>query len=143
MMFKSEAQLKKYILTKCKTALIQTEQKVYMILEEHVRRFYGEYSPTMYKRTLQFYKGLVASEVVSTGNGYKAEVYFDMSRMNHPRDDWSEEEIFENVMTGTFPHGGWQPAGGTGIWTTAEPVIKAEAIQDLKRALIANGIPIR
>ena len=55
----------------------------------------------------------------------------------------SEEEIFENVMKGKFPHGGWQPAGGTGIWTTAEPVIKAEALNDLKKALIANGIPIK
>lgn len=143
MVFNSEAELKKYILSRCEKAVAQAEKKIYRLIEEHVKRFYGEYDPIMYKRTLQFYKGLVASDVISTGNGYEAEVYFDMSKMNHPREDWSEEKIFENVMTGAFPHGGWEPAGGTGIWITAKPAVDAEALQDLKKALIANGIPIR
>ena len=115
MVFESEAQLKKYILDKSKIAVAQAEQKVYKIIEDFVKKYYAEYSPVEYLRTSQFYRSLVKSDVKLVGNSVEAEVYFDLSKINYPdpamtASGWwadrnaSNEEIFENTLTGAYPH---------------------------------------
>lgn len=154
MTFKTTDQIKQYVLSKMKDSLAETQKKIDYILREFITKFYGEYSPVEYERTYQLFNSYVKTDVVPTGTGYKATIYFDASTMNHylkglqgygyyNNVGWSEETILETALVGSSPHGGYAPAGGTGIWTGAMPVITQEAYDYLKNALIKNGIPIR
>ena len=147
MVFENEAQLKSFLLLGCRNAVAQSLEKVYKILDMFVKEFYADYDPVMYERTYQLYRSLVKTDVYSIGNGYEAEVYFDLSSLGY--------------VTGAKPSGGQVMAaaasGGHGaaglrvvpgnsgadIWNTAIPALSTEVIEILKEELIAQGIPIR
>lgn len=156
MIIKNEAQLKELLMAKCKNALLKSQEQIYQIINRFIKDFYTEFSPEMYERTYQLYQSLVKSEIVSTGNGYEAHVYFDIGALDHyshsirvngnvytyeGKHKWSEQQILDTALTGDLPHGGH--AGGTAIWTKALSKLNAEAINTLKRMLISEGIPIK
>lgn len=163
MVFKNEAELKKYILAKCKNAIIKSQAQVYQIIDRFVKQFYVEFTPEMYERTYQLFRSLVKGDIVSTSNGYEAYVYFDVDMLDHyvhtirvkksngktytysysGKHDWSEQDILNNAMTGSSPHGGYADAGGQPIWVESLEVLSTEAIEVLKRMLISEGIPIK
>ena len=101
----------------------------------------------MYERTYQLLSSLVESRITSTGNGYRAEIYFDASRLDYsmklvngkpiPNRGWSSEKTLNAAMTGS--HGGY--AAGTAIWDESETVLNSDMINILKRSLISAGIP--
>ena len=153
MIVKNEAQLKKMLLQKCKVAVALAEEKIHRIIDRVLEEFYAEYDPVEYRRTYQFLNSLVTTGVKETINGYEAEIYFDLSKINYPdpaqglsgkwhRKEATDKEIFDNNLTGANPHG-WYPVGGTPVWTNAFPIIDANAIDILKQELIAQGIPIK
>ena len=141
--FKTQKELEDAILKRCKIAVAQTEEFVYDIIKETLDKFYGEYMPSLYIRTEQILRSAVKTGVVSTGKGWKAEVYFDVGSLNHPTGNWSEPEILSTVMIGNAPHGGWEPAGGTPVWTTSINEISPKIFDEIKRNLIKAGIPVR
>ena len=156
MIIKNEAQLKELLMAKCKNALVKSQEQIYQIIDRFIKEFYAEFSPEMYERTYQLYRSLVKSDIVSTGNGYEAHVYFDIDALDHyshtirvhgktytyeGKHKWSEQQILDNALTGDLPHGGH--AGGTAIWTEALSMLNTEAINTLKRMLISEGIPIK
>lgn len=142
--FSSTNELRNYILSKSRVAMVAAQEKVYRILEEFVQRFYGEFDPVMYERTYQLFRSMVKADIKSTGNGWAAEVYFDKTQMDHSlKSVWTEEQILHTALVGAYPHGGYKPAGGTGIWTSAMPVISKEAMDALKEELIKAGIPVK
>ena len=157
MVFKNEAELKKHILAKCKNAIIKSQAQVYQIIDRFVKQFYAEFTPEMYDRTYQLFQSLVKGDIKSTPNGYEAYVYFDVDMLDHyvhtikvngktysysGKHDWSEQDILDNALTGSLPHGGYAGAGGQSIWNEALSVLNTEAIEVLKRMLISEGIPI-
>ncbi len=153
MIFNSKEQFETYVLKKCEKAVAQAERQVYDVIKKFLDKFYGEYTPVEYNRTEQFLRSLVKSDVKIMGNQVVAEVYFDLSKINYPDPaqgksgrlhdrQATNEEILKNTLTGVYPHGWYEPAGGTGVWTGAFPVIDANAIEYLKNELIASGIPI-
>lgn len=148
--FNSVAELKSYIIKRMQPAVRNVQEKVHQIMFNWLNAFYGEYDPSVYIRTFQVLDSLVKTNVVSTGNGYEGEVYFDLNALSHPRQyigqdgrtvyaNWDEGTILNSVMTGST-HGG--VVGGTAVWTEAMSVITPECIQWLKQELIAAGIPI-
>lgn len=154
MIFKSEKQLKEFLLTKCKAAVVQTEEKVHRIIDDCLQQFYNEFQPDEYIRTEQLLHSLVKSDVKSTGNGFEAEVYFDVNSLNyqngwietmsgHGYANWDKDTILEVVMTGSYsglPHGGHED--GTAIWT--ESIKRLGDIWNLlEQELRAQGIPIK
>lgn len=158
MVIKNEAQLKQILLAKCKNAVIKAQEQIYQIIHRFIKAFYVEddFSPEMYERTYQLLSSLVKSEIISTGNGYQARVYFDVDKLDHYRHTikshgkkytyegkhkWGEQQILDTALTGGLPHGGH--AGGTQIWYEALSQLNAEAINTLKRMLISEGIPIK
>lgn len=145
MVFKNEAQLKSFLLSKCQNALIKAQEQVYQIIDRFVKEFYAEFSPEMYERTYQLYRSLVKSDVVPTGNGYKAEVYFDVSSLVYTSGSSPSGEQVMNAAAygGHGAEGLHIIAGGTGIWDEPKQILNAEAINILKRMLISEGIPIR
>lgn len=146
MVFKNEAQLKSFLLSKCQNALIKAQEQVYQIIDRFVKEFYAEFSPEMYERTYQLYRSLVKSDIVSTGNGYKAEVYFDLSSLDYVTGSRpSGEQVMGAAEWGRHGAMGLAVADfkGTSIWHEPLEILNAEAINILKRMLISEGIPIR
>lgn len=149
MVFKNEAQLKSFLLAKCKNALMKSQEKVYQIIDKFVKEFYADYSPEMYERTYQLYHSLVKSDIVPTGNGFKAEVYFDLDSLyyitgNQP----TGKEVMAAASQGL--HGAMGDNllyvyGNTdvGIWYDPLRKLNTEAINILKNMLIAEGVPIK
>lgn len=151
MVFKNEAQLQSYLLAKCKSAVVQAETKVHKTIDGCLQRFYSEFDPDEYIRTSQLLHSLVRSGIKSTGNGFAAEVYFDIGSLNYQRGvvptqhgtgfaAWDRETVLKVAMESGVPHGGY--AGGTAIWT--ESMIRLGNIFELlKQELIKQGIPIK
>ena len=149
MTFNSVEALKSYILQHSATAIKLAQERVYLIIDRFVKQYYAEFTPETYERTYQLFKSLVKSDIISTGNGWVAEVYFDlealdsaMKRINGvevPNKGWSEEKTLEAAAHGS--HGGW--IEGTAIWDEPLSILNTEAYNILKRSLIDAGISIR
>lgn len=155
MVFKNEKELEIFILAKCKTAIVQVENKIHKIIDDCLKQFYGEFEPDEYIRTEQLLHSLVRSEVKLDGkNGYKAEVYFDIDGLNYQNGrietkngygyaNWDKDTILDVVMTGSYsglPHGGH--AKGTAIWSKSQAMI-GDVWKLLEQELRAQGIPIK
>lgn len=165
MTFNSIDELKNYILSRSKVAIEQAKEKVYDKIAEFLFKFYEEFEPDVYVRTYQLLCSLVKTDVKSTGNGWVAEVYFDLGALNYSKrivpqgqpwssyakpentfhkENWGKENdawVLETAMTGALPHGGY--AGGTAIWTESMKILNAEKRSLLKNALIDAGIPVK
>ena len=146
MVFKNEAELKTFLLKKCKNALIKSHQQVYQIIDRFVKEYYAYYSPEMYERTYQLYRSLVKSDIVATANGYEAQVYFDLSSLDYVTGSSpSGEQVMQAAEWGRHGAMGLSVADfkGTSIWHEPLEIINAEAVNILKKMLISEGIPIK
>lgn len=159
MVFKNEKELERFVLKKCRLALIKAEDEIYKILKDFLRKFYMDYEPDSYQRTYQLLQSLVQSRVVSDGKGYKAEVYFALDNLSYAGGNPSGEQVMDAASQGLHGAIGDIPnsrynskfqyiEGDTGVsvWNGAKGPIKildAKAIEILKDMLIAEGIPIK
>lgn len=150
MTFKDEKQLEKFLLQKCKAAVAEAEQKVHQVIDRCLDQYYGEFKPDEYIRTYQLLHSLVKSGVAPDGNGFKAIVEFDASKMNYQTGvvplqsggtgyaTWGAAEVLDTAMHGS--HGGY--IDGTAIWDTSLAVL-GDIYKLLERELKAQGIPIK
>ncbi len=164
MVFKNEEELKRFLLHKCRNALAKSQEKVYEIVDKFLNDFYADYTPSptyvdwdgkvksktyYYQRTYQLLHSLVKAEVVPTGNGYEARVYFDYSSLSYPDGNQpSGAEVMAAAAQGL--HGAIgsnfqyvSGNSGVGIWNDPIRELDAKAIGILKSMLIAEGIPIK
>lgn len=167
MKFKNTEQLKKYLMSHMKNAIQKSQQQVYQILDRFMKEYYAEYDPIIYERTYQLYKSLVKTDVVQTGNGYKAYVYFDATNLDYQIKHFTQIQDVNGYMnpfthrfseSGTFAnpsgdaektlesamhglHGGKIP--GTNIWGESTVILHREMFNILKRMLISEGIPVK
>lgn len=145
MTFHSVEELKQYILSRSQNALQKATEQVYQIINRFVKEFYAEYSPSMYDRTYQLYQSLVKTDVEVSGNGCTAYVYFDFSSLVYMTGSQPSGSQVMNAAAygGHGAEGLHVIAGGTGIWSEPMQILSTEAIEILKRMLIAEGIPIK
>lgn len=146
MVFKNEEQLKSFLLQKCKNALIKSQEQVYQIINRFVKEFYAEYNPEMYERTYQLFSSLVKSDIIQTGSGYEAQVYFGLSSLDYVTGARpSGEQVMGAAEWGRHGAMGLAVADfkGTSIWHEPLEILNAQAINILKKMLISEGIPIR
>ena len=150
-------EIDKDIFSKLERATINVNDWVQETFLNTIDKFYGEYTPVSSKRFNQITTqgAFVPLEVRGTGNGYEGETRFDASRMNHPTSyigkkgftverEWSEEEILDNVLIGSYPHGGYEFASGnTAIWTESMNEIDPKAERRLVEELKKSGLPIK
>lgn len=151
MTFKNEKQLRDFLLQKCKVAIVSAEEKVHRTIDDCLKQFYAEFDPDEYIRTSQLLHSLVRSGVKSTGDGFEAEVYFDVGLLNYQKGvvptqhgtgfaTWDSETVLRVAMESGVPHGGH--VSGTAIWT--ESMVRLGNIFELlKQELINQGIPIK
>lgn len=154
MIFKSEEQLKSYVLEKCKIAVSNSEQKIHNTIDSFLNNYYGEFKPEEYIRTNQLLHSLVRTGVKSVGNGFEAEVYFDVGKLNYEQGlmplqhtpehgrygwaTWDGAKVLDTAMNGS--HGGY--VGGTPIWSSSMSQL-GDIIGLLLKELKAQGIPIK
>lgn len=159
MVFKNESQLKSFLLAKCKSAITMAQDQVYQIIDDYMQMFYADYSPDPsrggYERTYQLMRSLVKTEVISTGNGYTAFVFFDIDGLRYETGgrpsmqqvmDAAEQGLHGAI--GDIPNSDKQfkyVHGKTGVdvWITPREVLKEEGYRILEEMLIANGVPVR
>ena len=129
MVFKNEAQLRKFLMEKCTKAVANAQKKVHKEFADNLNQFYGEYNPREYIRTNALFNSLKVTGIKRVGNQYMSsvttEIYFDNPSWMHgwvPLQSgdfgysyWTDNYIFDVAMTGKHPHGGYQT--GTAIWT--------------------------
>lgn len=149
MTFNSMDELKNYILSKSEVAIKLAQEEVYKIIDKFVKQYYEEYTPEVYERTYQLYRSLVKSDIKSDGNGWVAEVYFDLGALDYhikmlngkeyPNKGWSEQKTLSSAAHGH--HGG--KFAGTAIWD--DPMIEFWKTKSdiLKMALLDAGIPVK
>lgn len=161
MVFKNEKELEKFILSKCRDALAKTQEKVYQIIDRFLNDFYNDYDPSSYSRTEQLLHSLVKSEIIQSGKGYEAKVYFDLDGLLYDGYNPTGEQVMAAASKGLHGAIGKLPRkpifgsgiefqyfdGETGVsvWDGEKGPIKildAKAIKILKDMLIAEGIPI-
>ena len=147
MVFRNESQIKAFLLSKCKNALSQAQNKIYAIIKRFLVEFYQDYDPELYDRTNQLLHSLVKSDVIQTATGYKACVYFDLSSIDYI---YGAQPSGEQVMSAAAE--GWHGAdgllvksGNTGvsIWNDPMEILNAEAFNILEKMMIDEGIPIK
>lgn len=147
MLFKNEAQLRSFLMIGIRDAVEQAQEKIYQILDMFVKEYYSDYSPELYERTYQLYRSLVKTDVYSNGNGYEAQVYFDLSSLNYVTGaNPSGEQVMEAAAYGGHGAEGLRVVfGNTGadIWNGVIPVLSTEAYEILREELIAQGILVR
>lgn len=132
MVFKNEAQLKKFLLSKCERAVENTKEKVYREISGNLNQFYTEFQPEEYIRTGALFNALEVTGIKRAGNQHMnrvdAEIYFNTPHYEqgvmplqhtpeHGMYGWASatgEEVLDMALTGRKPHGGY--AAGTAIW---------------------------
>lgn len=155
MVFKNERELERFVLRKCRQALIKSQEEVYKILKDFLRKFYMDYSPS-FNRTYQLLQSLVQSRVVSDGRGYKAEVYFDLDSLSYGYNHPTGEEVMKAASQGLHGAIGIIPDPrpsceyqyfegnmGVSVWDDPVKILDATAIKMLVDMLKAEGIPIK
>lgn len=154
MTFKNQKELESFLLRKCQNAIIQAEEKVHKVIDSCLRQFYNEFEPNEYIRTSQLFHSLVRSGIKSTINGFEAEVYFDIGKLNYKTGEiptqhgtgyatWDAETVLRVAMTGDYggkPHGGYMT--GTAIWTESFNRL-GDIWTLLEKELKKQGIPIK
>ena len=159
MVFKNEKELERFILSKCRSALTKTQERVYRIIDKFLNDFYNDYDPSSYTRTEQLLHSLVKSEIIQSGKGYEAKVYFDLDGLSYAGGNPSGEQVMEAASQGLHGAIGDIPnskynskfqyiEGNTGVsvWDGAKGPVKildAKVIEILKDMLIAEGILIK
>lgn len=150
--FGSGAEIKSYIIAQMKPAVKEVQEKVRKTFEDYLYAYYGEYQPVVSERTWQLFDSLVKTNVVRTGNGWSASVYFDIGALHHPESywsndwfvekKWSEDEIMTTALTSGTHGGTWTGVEGLKIWDESHDCISKEWLKWFKSALIAAGIPV-
>lgn len=145
MAFYTTNQLIRSVKSGMKKAIIKEQEKVFKVLDEFIDKFYSSYTPEMYERTFQLYRSLVKSDVQSSGNGFIAYVYFDLSSLSYS----TGAKPNGSQVVSAAAHGGHGAEvllvveGSVGIWDDPLAVISPKIYNSLKQSLIDNGIPIR
>lgn len=154
MTFKNEKEIERFLLKKCRLALIKAQEKVYLIIKDFLRQYYNAYDPEVYERTYQFLQSLVQSRIVSEGKGYKAEVYFNLDYIYDTGGRPTGEQVFAAANKGLHGAIGKIPNSDKyfkyvsgdiiiGVWDDPLQMLNAQAIEILKNMLVAEGIPIK
>ena len=137
-------QIKQDLAKKVIKAMENIKLQVRDIIYKSCMDYYNEYNPRMYQRTFQIAQAIynMADAAIKTRMvGASFEIYIDASMFNHPKDEWSEEQILNSVMSQGI-HGKGK-TDGTAVWTESMAVIDPKIKEIVKQNLIAAGIPIQ
>lgn len=145
MVFKTKNQLESFLIKKCASAIQQTRDEIYKVLDSELHNFYSEYEPK-YIRTQQLLHSLVKTNVVKMGNAVMAEVYFDVDSLNYT----SGGQPLGSDVVDAAAHG-WHgatggfyyiPVGG-GIWDSPMAKLDKEIVNKIVDKLKAMNVPLK
>lgn len=172
MTFDNMDEVERYVMEQAKDSLEWMQLKVYDIIRKFLNKYYDEFSPEFYERTYQLFSSLVMTDIKKYGNGYIAEVYFDLSKLDY---SMKKFEYWRDYTTGMYynpfnrshmSESYWFPnsnhseqktlssamvgslphggkVGGTAIWIESIREIHSKFVPLFKEELIRYGIPVR
>lgn len=149
MVFKNEKQLKDFLLAKCQSALIKTQEKVYQIIDNMLEAYYADYTPNPdkggYERTKQLLHSCVKGNIVRTANGFETEIYFKDYRYSTGKNPTSEQVINTAAqgLHGVADGDGWLYVAGDNYLSIWDDYLQSDAMDMLVNELRAQGIPIK
>ena len=149
MTFKNEKQLKQFLMEKCKSALIKTQEEVYQIIDNMLEAYYADYTPDPdkggYERTKQLLHSCVKGDIIPTKNGFKTEVYFKDYRYATGKNPTSEQVINTAAqgLHGVADGDGWLYVAGDNYLSIWDDFLQSDAMEMLINELRAQGIPIK
>ena len=136
--FRTEAELKNYILKHSRVAVEIAKEQVWQIVDRNLKQYYAEFEPKHYDRTEKLLRSLIDDGVKFSGNGWDGSVYFDSSTMNYTTGSWDGDKVLRVAAHGS--HGGY--AQGTAIFYDSDMEVFERHVDILKSALIQAGIPV-
>lgn len=131
----SMAQLEKLINLKVKKAVQMTRDNIYEMINFHLIKYYGDYSPELYERTYRMADSLIKLDVDVSGTSISAEVKIDEGYLNsgYPTGTWTGRDVVASAQNGL--HGG-RVHGDTAFWVNAIDELGGKS--GIKALLISN-----
>ena len=97
--FRSLSEAEAYILSKVRIAVGIAQRKAFTEFNRFVFMYYGEWQPAVYERTRQLLRALSKSDVYGSGNGFGADIYYDVGKM-----DYSRKNLHKIQRNGKWMH---------------------------------------
>lgn len=148
--FKNENQLKEFLMAKCQSAIVKTQEQVYQIIDNMLEAYYADYTPIPvdeggYERTKQLLHSCVKSEIRQTTKGFEADVYFKKYNYSTGRKPTSEQVINTAAqgLHGVADGDGWLYVAGDNYLSIWDDFLQSDAMDMLVNELRAQGIPIK
>lgn len=80
---KSISELKRVFQNRASYAARITRDEMFKVFQKHIDKFYGEYKPTVYKRTYKFLNSLIKTDITLSGNELSCSVRIDEKYLNY------------------------------------------------------------
>lgn len=143
MIFRSPAEMQKFLDTACNKAVESTCNRLLGKLQELIMsEYYDSYDPTQYQRTFQFYKSAM-TKMLSTACG---QIFMNPDKMNYPFSGrgWSWDGATQIYEANQGSHGGWSTDESRKhrYWDEFEEYCEKNVYQLLREELIKQGVPI-
>lgn len=144
MIIKNVSDINKALKIIAEQALKEAEEEVHRCIENFVRQYYSEYSPTVYQRTYQFMDSIVKTSVKTKGSEIYCEVYIDT---NLDYKDATGQEVVEMINQGYHAmkkFGASRDIKGTKVWNESMEFIDKFQIfiNTFKESLIKQGLDV-
>lgn len=134
----------KAIETEAAKALSQTADYTKSIIDDFIKEWYSDYTPTVYDRTYQFLASVVRSEVIrQSGNRLTVSVYLDKNLLHHATDEEGILQAADSGLHGSIYNHFEDGERHVRLWSDAEQEIRdKELIFDAFENYLKNkGIP--
>lgn len=96
---KNSRQLEKAMGELMKDAIFDASKAAEEIVDEFLRKWYGDYYPSQYDRTNQFLYSCVTSKVIRKGDTYSTTIYIDWKHMHHTKYVQKGDKMVEKKLT--------------------------------------------
>lgn len=135
MVFRSIAEIERYVKVACGKAIKSTCNRLLEQLQIIIRtEYYNQYTPQQYKRTDDFFKSAV-TEMLEENCG---RIFMDKDAMNYK--EWTGELQLEYASKGY--HGSTEIQTEGRFWETFSEFCENNVYQILREELIKQGVPI-
>lgn len=144
MIFKSDEELKSFLMAKCQSAIAITQDNVRQDIKTLADNFYNDYDPVVYERTGQLNSDnfIQKSPIDAFGNECRASVYLDVNSLNYVTGRQpSGAQVVSAAVQGGHGATGLKVVSGNGarLW---DEQLQSRAMNSLISELMAQGIPI-
>lgn len=144
MIIKNMTDLNKALKQIAEQTLLEAQEEVHRCIENFVKQYYSEYSPTVYQRTYQFMESITKTSIKTRGSTIICEVYIDT---NLDYKSATGHEVVEMINSGYHAMkkmGSARDIPGTKVWDDCIEFIEKYNIfiDTFKQSLVKQGLDV-